>query len=173
MMMRARLHLEAGAIAMQKLIPVVLLILFSLPTFGQKAEVFGGYQLTHFDGGTNSNGWNAALTGNFLPFLGVTADFSGVYNSGTHFYTYTFGPEVHARALGVKPFAHALFGGGTFTGGGVNSTGFTTYIGGGIDVKVLPFVSARLAQVDWMTTRFSGVTNKNNMRYSAGLVLRF
>jgi hypothetical protein len=104
---------------MQKLMPVVLLFLFSLPTFGQKAEVFGGYQLTHFDGGPNSNGWNAALTGNFLPFLGVTADFSGVYNSGTHFYTYTFGPEVHARALGVKPFAHALFGGGTFSRGGV------------------------------------------------------
>jgi hypothetical protein len=78
---------------------------FSLPTFGQKAEIFGGYQLTHFDSRPNSNGWNAALTGNFLPFLGVTADFSGVYNSGTHFYTYTFGPEVHARALGVKPFA--------------------------------------------------------------------
>ncbi len=152
---------------------VVLLFLFSLPTFAQKAEVFGGYQLTHFDGGPNSNGWNAALTGNFLPFLGVTADFSGVYNSGTHFYTYTFGPEVHARALGVKPFAHALFGGGTFSGGGVSSTGFTTYLGAGLDVKILPFVSARLAQVDWMTTRFSGVTNKNNMRYSAGLVLRF
>jgi hypothetical protein len=73
----------------------------------------------------------------------------------------------------VKPFAHALFGGGTFSAGGVSSTGFTTYLGGGVDVKILPFVSARLAQVDWMTTRFSGVTNKNNLRYSAGLVLRF
>jgi hypothetical protein len=84
-------------------------------------------------------------------------------NSGTQFYTYTFGPEVPARALGVKPFAHALFGGGRFSGGGVNSTGFTTYLGGGVDVKILPFVSARLAQVDWMTTRFSGVTDKNNL----------
>jgi hypothetical protein len=111
--------------------------------------------------------------GYFLPFLVVTADFSGVFNSGTYFYTYTFGPEVHARALGVKPFAHALFGGGTFSGGSVNSTGFTAYLSGGVDVKILPFVSARLAQVHWMTTRFSGGTNKNNMRYSAGLVLRF
>ncbi len=158
---------------MQKLMPVFLLFLLPLPMFAQKAEIFGGYQLTHFDGGTNSNGWNAALTGNFLPFFGVTADFSGVYNSGTHFYSYTFGPEVHARAFGVKPFAHALFGGSTFSSGGVNSTGFTTYLGGGVDVKILPFVSARLTQVDWMTTRFSGVTNKNNVRISAGLVLRF
>jgi hypothetical protein len=155
---------------------LVLLLFFSvpsLPVLGQKAEVFGGYQLTHFDGGPTFNGWNAALTGNVLPFVGLTADFSGVYNSGTHFYTYTFGPEVHARVLGVKPFAHALFGAGTFSAGGASSTGFTTYVGGGVDVKVLPFVSARLAQVDWMTTRFSGSTDKNNLRYSAGLVLRF
>jgi hypothetical protein len=100
--------------------------LLSLPALAQKAELFGGYQLTHFDGGSTSNGWNAAVTGNVFPFLGLTADFSGVYDSGTHFYTYTFGPEVHARALGVKPFAHALFGGGTFSAGGTSSTGFTT-----------------------------------------------
>jgi hypothetical protein len=150
-----------------------LLLCLALPAFGQKAELFGGYQLTHFDGGPTSSGWNAAITGNFLPFVGLTADFSGVYNSGTHFYTYTVGPEVHARILGMKPFAHALFGGGTFSAAGSSSTGFTTYVGGGLDVKILPFVSARLAQVDWMTTRFSGFTDKNNFRYSAGLVLRF
>jgi len=43
-----------------------------------KAEIFGGYQLTHFDGGPNSSGWNAALTGNFNSWLGITADFSSV-----------------------------------------------------------------------------------------------
>jgi hypothetical protein len=31
----------------------------------QKAEVFSGYQYMRPDGGPNSNGWNAALTGNF------------------------------------------------------------------------------------------------------------
>src|SRR6266481_1467398 len=99
---------------MQKLLPAIVILLFvSLPALGQKAELFGGYQLTHFDGGPTSSGWNAAVTGSVLPFLGITADFSGVYNSGTRFYTYTVGPEVHARVLGVKPFAHALFGAGT------------------------------------------------------------
>jgi hypothetical protein len=158
---------------MRKLLPVLLLCLATLPALGQKAELFGGYQLTRFDGGSTSSGWNAALTGNVLPFIGLTADFSGVYSSGTHFYTYTFGPEVHARILGVKPFAHALFGAGTFSGNGFDSTGFTSYVGGGVDVKILPFVSARLAQVDWMTTRFEGFTDKSNLRYSGGLVLRF
>jgi hypothetical protein len=159
---------------MRKLILAALLsCLASLPTLAQKTEIFAGYQLTHFDGGSNSNGWNGAITGNILPFVGITADFSGVYDSGTKFYTYTFGPEVHARALGVKPFAHALFGGGTISGGGVSSTGFTMYVGGGLDVKIAPAISARLAQVDWMTTRFSGFTDRNNIRYSGGLVLRF
>jgi hypothetical protein len=162
-----------------RLISIVCLFLFSLPTVAQKAEVFGGFQLTRFNGGLKSNGWNAAVTGNVLPFLGLTADFSGVYNSGA-FYTYTFGPEVHARVFGLKPFAHALFGGGTFTNVGIPaSTGFTTYLGGGVDVKILPFLSARLAQADWMTTRFPNETesrpgrSKNNVRFSAGLVLRF
>ena len=158
---------------MRRLILVALVLGLALPALAQKAEIFGGYQLTHFDGGANSSGWNAAVTGNVLPFIGLTADFSGVYDSGTHFYTYTFGPEVHARALGVKPFAHALFGGGTFSDGVSSSTGFTTYLGGGVDVKVAPAISARLAQVDWMITRFSGFTDRNNIRYSGGLVLRF
>src|ERR1700733_5188251 len=141
-----------------------LLLSFALPAFGQKIELFGGYQFTHFDGGPTSNGWNAAITRKVFPFFGVTADVSGVYGAGTHFYTYTAGPEVHVRILGMKPFAHALFGGGTLSAIGASSTGFTTYVGGGVDVKVLPFVSARLAQVDWMTTRLSGLTDRNNIR---------
>jgi hypothetical protein len=168
------------------LMAVLVLGLMSLPAFAQKAELFGGYQLTHVNSGatvvsgvpvstsgTNINGWNASLTGNFAPFLGLTGDFSGVYKNGGKFHTYTFGPEVHVHAGGIKPFAHALFGGGTGSGNGVSETGLVMYYGGGLDVKIAPFVSARLAQVDWMVTRFSGVTEKNTLRFSAGLVLRF
>src|SRR5690348_14626605 len=42
-----------------------------------KAELFGGYQYTHPDGGPSLNGWNGALTGNFNKTFGITADFSG------------------------------------------------------------------------------------------------
>lgn len=149
------------------------LALTALPASAQKAALFGGYQLTHFDGGTNFNGWNASLTRNFGHFLGVTGDFSGVYNSGDKFHTYSFGPEVHARGEGVKVFAHALFGGGKASAGGLSSNGFVMFYGGGIDVKVQKHVSARLGQFDWMITRFNGVTDKNNFRYSGGLVLHF
>lgn len=40
-----------------------------------RAEIFGGYQYTHFDGGPNANGWNASLTGNVNSWFGITADF--------------------------------------------------------------------------------------------------
>jgi hypothetical protein len=48
-----------------------------------KGELFGGYQYTRIggSGGTNANGWNAALTGNVNRWFGVTGDFSGAYKS--------------------------------------------------------------------------------------------
>ena len=107
------------------------LTLVALPAAAQKADAFGGYQLTHFDGGSNFNGWNAAITGNFGHILGVTGDFSGVYHSGGHFHTYTFGPEVHARGGAVKIFAHGLFGAGTASAGSASTNGFVCFSAAG------------------------------------------
>lgn len=137
-----------------------------------KAEIFGGYQFTRLDGGPNLNGWNAALTGDIGHFFGITADFSGVYGSGLSFQTYTFGPEVHAHLPLVKPFAHALFGGGRASISGISSNGFDMMFGGGIDVGHGP-LAFRVAQFDWMTTRFSGFTDHKNVRVSSGIVIRF
>lgn len=102
----------------------------------------------------------------------MTADFSGVYGSGLSFQTYTFGPEVHAHLPLVKPFAHALFGGARVSAGGVSTTGFDMMFGGGIDVGHGP-LAFRVAQFDWMTTRFNGNTDHNNVRFSTGIVFRF
>jgi len=41
---------------------VVLMVSAVAANAAPKAEVFGGYQFTHFDGGPNMNGWNGALT---------------------------------------------------------------------------------------------------------------
>src|SRR5207249_1502875 len=78
--------------------------MLSLQAFAQemgtapKAEIFGGYQYTRFDGGVNANGWNTALAGNLNNWFGIAADFGGAYKSlnGASFntYTYTFGPVV-------------------------------------------------------------------------------
>ena len=137
-----------------------------------KAEVFGGYQFTRTEGGPNWNGWNAALTGNMGSFFGVTADFSQVYNSGVHYSTYTFGPEVHVHLPIVKPFAHVLVGGGRLAGPGGSVNGLTTYFGGGVDAGSGP-LAWRVAQFDWLYQRFNGASSSKNVRISTGLVIRF
>ncbi|MGB6357670.1 MAG: hypothetical protein WBF30_02730, partial [Candidatus Acidiferrales bacterium] len=45
-------------------------------------------------------------------------------------------------------------------------------VGGGIDVKVVPFVSLRVIQLDYLVTRF-GSTTQNQPRASAGIVVHF
>lgn len=161
---------------MRKLMGVSLfvgLMMFStMALAAPKAEIFGGYQYTHLDGGLNMNGVNGALTGNFNSFLGIRADFSSSFKSGANFQTYTFGPEVSVRLPMIKPFAHALFGGARASAGGVSNSGFDMMYGGGVDVGAGP-LAFRLGQFDWMVTRFSGFTDKNNVRFSTGLVIRF
>jgi hypothetical protein len=150
------------------------------------ATLFGGYQYTRFDnpsvsinsgnffgsGGLGANGWNAALTGGFNSWLGIRADFSAAYPSGFNFYTYTFGPELSVHLPIVRPFAHALFGGARISSGGSSTTGFDMMLGGGVDVGH-GILAWRVAQLDWMSTRFSGFTDNKNVRICTGLVLRF
>lgn len=161
---------------MRRLISISLL--FGLLSFSAvahaapKAVIFGGYQYTHLDGGPNMNGWNGALTGNFNHWLGITADLSGSYNSGFHFYTYTFGPQISADLPMIRPFVHVLFGGAKATAGGVSNSGFDMMVGGGVDAGH-GLVGLRLGQFDWMTTHFNGYTDRKNVRFSTGLVLNF
>lgn len=170
---------------MGKLWAMILLFgLCSLPAMAAdqpKAEVFGGYQYTRFDGGENANGWNVAGTVNLNHWFGVTADFSGAYFSefgaDFHNYTYTFGPTVAFRGAPlVTPFAHALFGGATASAGvegvSVSQNGFAAIIGGGVDVKVSPHLAVRPVQFDWMSLHSDGGSSNNNFRYSAGIVFR-
>jgi len=167
---------------------IVLLGLFSLPVLAQdtpKAEVFGGYQFTHFGSSgvsENFNGWNASLTGNFNKVFGVAADFSGAYKTisgvSVKAYTYTFGPVVSLNHEGTfNPFVHALFGGAhlsaSLSGASGSTNGFTMMMGGGADAKVAPHFAVRLVQVDWEYFHFSGQSFSNNVRISTGVVARF
>jgi hypothetical protein len=150
----------------------VLLFVAAAPA-QSKAELFGGYQFTRLDGGPNLNGWNGAITGSFNKTFGITGDFSGVYGSGGSFYTFAVGPKLTAHLPVVKPFVHALVGGARVSGGGGGgTTGFATMLGGGLDVGH-GHLAWRVVQADWMLTRFSGFTDKKNVRVSTGLVLRF
>jgi hypothetical protein len=138
----------------------------------------------------NFNGYEFSATYKILPFVGVTADFSGHYGTVTgsssgHVQTFLFGPELSFPAK-VSPFVHALFGvahqsvgAGTSTSNGspVNvfsstDNAFATAIGAGIDLHLAPFLSFRAIQLDYLVTRFHSDT-QNQPRASTGVVLRF
>ena len=152
-----------------------LLVLSAVMASGQKdtpkAEVFGGYQFADGDG-VKLNGWNAAVTGNISRWLGITADFAGVYNGG-HVYSYMFGPTIAARRKHLTPFAHALFGGANGGGPTGGSTAFSMALGGGIDANAGNHFAFRIFQGDWWLLRANGFTDKNNGRISTGIVMRF
>jgi opacity protein-like surface antigen len=172
---------------MRKLIGLVLLVgFFSVAGFAQesapRAEFFGGYQYTRFDGGTNANGWNTSLTGNVNNWFGVAADFSGAYASPSSVsfrnYTYTFGPVVSMRQNDkFTPFAHFLAGGyhasASFSGVSASDSGFAMMFGGGVDVNASRRLAFRAVQFDWLSMRGNGSTSNNNMRLSTGLLFRY
>ncbi len=148
-----------------------------------RVEVFGGYQFTRIGGpgGVNTNGWDAAITGDLNRWFGVKADFSGAYKNvagfGARAHTFTFGPVVSLRGERVKPFAHALFGGfnasAGFGGLGASTNGFTMMLGGGADYAASAHLSVRVIQADWILWHAQGITEKKNARISTGLVVRF
>lgn len=137
----------------------------------------------------NLNGWEVSATLKLIPFVGMTADFSehtgtGLGASSAKYRTYLFGPELRFPGP-ISPFAHILLGGAhvsTTTASisdspynavlGAKDTAFASAIGGGIDLKVLPFIAVRPIQIDFLTTRF-GSSSQNQPRISAGLVLHF
>ena len=161
---------------MRKLIGVaVMLCMISMVGMAQEKplpEVYGGFQFTDTDGGFHATGWNTAANFYFTRWLGATGDFSGVYNSGTNLYTYTFGPVVSTHKHSMSPFAHALFGGAHAATGSIGDGGMAMMFGGGVDVGNKKF-AVRAVQFDWLTLRFNGVSDHNNFRVTTGLMYRF
>ena len=146
------------------------------PAFAQRVEIFGGAQFEHLQPSYNAVGWNASLTGNFKHVLGITGDFSGVYNSrraNSSVYTYTVGPVLTARLPVVQPFVHALFGGATVSNGGVSDNAFAMLLGGGLDIGLRKGIGLRLVQADWLMTKFGEQSQDRQGRVSAGIVIKF
>jgi hypothetical protein len=138
---------------------------------GPVAEVFAGGSFVRI-GGTNFGGWNTSITGKVNSWLGVTADFSGHYNSPVHLYTYTFGPRLSVpQDSGLVPFTQATFGVARIGALGANFNGFGGYIGGGLDWIAHERIAVRLMQIDALLTRISG-SNDSGTRLSFGVVFR-
>lgn len=152
-----------------------------------KAEIFGGYQYTNVSDGTdrhNFNGWNAAVTAFPHKYVGLTADFSGAYGSpfstDVKLHNFLFGPTFRFPLQKATPFAHALFGASHVnidTDPSISDHAFSFAFGGGLDVSAGHRLGLRLAQLDYLGTRFRPGTfapgTLNHFRYSTGLVLKF
>jgi hypothetical protein len=155
---------------------ILLAGILCAPALAQRVEIFGGAQFEHLQSSYNAAGWNASLTGNFKHVLGITGDFSGVYNSrraSSSVYTYTVGPVLTARLPVVQPFVHALFGGATASNAGVKDNAFAMFLGGGLDVGLRKGIGLRLVQADWLMTKFGDQSQDKQGRVSAGIVIKF
>lgn len=163
-----------------------LVFLASLPALAQvvpKAELFGGYSWA----GGNFHGWNASVTGNITKRFGIVADFSGHYGSELDgsvlikqdAHSFLFGPRFSFRGKRLTPFVYALFGATQFHESAIISgqklsdsdTGFSSALGGGLDVKVNDRAAIRAFQLDYFRPNFFGEVH-NRGRFAFGVVLR-
>ena len=172
---------------LRKALCSMCLVFFALlPAMAQgvpKAEVFGGYSWA----GGNFHGWNASVTGNLNKRLGIVADFSGHYGNELEgsilvkkdAHSFLFGPRFSfRRGKRVTPFVYALFGATRFQESATISgqklsqsdTGFSSALGGGLDVKVNDRVAIRAFQIDYFRPNFFGEAH-NRGRLAFGVVL--
>jgi opacity protein-like surface antigen len=163
----------------------------------------------------NFSGWNSEVQYNWKPRLGFVADFAGHYGNpfsssnqalvqlpDANEYSLMGGAVYTFKAKSkFTPFAHALVGGeryhldaGSIPGLFGSSQWVTDWalaaaVGGGVDYKVYPRFSVRLAQFDYYYTGHdlnaiydhafgpnvlpSLSSHENNLRFSAGIVVKF
>jgi hypothetical protein len=150
----------------------------------QGACVITGCVTTTTTQNLNFNGWEVGGAFKVLGPLALAADYSDTSGSfqgaHTHLRTYLVGPQLRFPGP-ISPFAHFLVGGahesttaivGPITTFSPTQNGFATALGGGLDLKLLPLLSVRPIQIDYLLTHFNSKT-QNQFRYSVGIVVRF
>jgi len=161
--------------------------------YAPRLELSGDYSYVrangdNSNGGFNVHGGSASLAYNFSDRFSLVADggayrFRGLPSGLTStMYTYLFGPRIALSGSGrIVPYAQVLVGGGQLNassgGAQAGETGFAMAAGGGLDVPFHRHFAVRVVQAEYLLTRFSSVTGssatQNNIRISAGLVIRF
>ncbi|HYL92042.1 MAG TPA: outer membrane beta-barrel protein [Alphaproteobacteria bacterium] len=186
---------------MKKLVIVcAVLAAFSIAAGAQdypKVEVFGGYVFNHYNldkVGFNLNGGTGSISYNPTQTLGLVADISvyhgnpkfGIAELDTTRVSYLFGPKLAMRSNPkFTPYVHSLFGSVhesvTVKFPGVPSfpaetdNAFGMALGGGVDVKVHNNIAIRVAQVEYVFTKFRDAVDnhQSGVRISTGIVFRF
>ena len=166
-------------------------------------EVFGGYSFAARDFssgnvGTLHLGWNASVNLKLNRVLGVVADFGGHYSRqnsagdcafgmtscNSRVYTAMVGPQLSFPLPKITPFAHGLIGIAHASQNGTQpidpfqgNNSMIVALGGGLDHHLTRHFALR-GQGDYLLTRFTYSDdqrhfNNNNLRISAGVVVRF
>ena len=111
---------------------------------------------------------------------------AGTFQSQGSMVTYLFGPQINIPGYRKRVFCETLFGiantgayanlfkSAGVTGLSAQNSGFAMAIGGGLDIGVAKHVALRVAQVDYLMTRYEwkpiGINNQSNFRFQTGLV---
>lgn len=116
---------------------------------------------------------------------------AGTFNTQMNMFTFLFGPQLSfpVPSSKVRIFGETLFGGAHtnlwsnlfkqagISGPAATKTGFAYALGGGVDLGINDRVAFRIAQVDYVATRYSwatlGVQNQNSVRFQGGFVFVF
>jgi opacity protein-like surface antigen len=161
------------------------------------SQTFGPNLITSTVTRPNLKGWEASFEGKMVPWIGIVAwigivgDVSGHYGTQSftqftpagpikvnvtgHEQEYLAGLRFSVPIGSFTPFAEGLAGvAHIHTGGstpGPSNTSFATAVGGGIDYRLFRPVAVRV-EGDYLHTKFFNA-GQNNLRLSAGIVLRF
>ena len=154
-----------------------LFFLFSVSAGAQGVDLFGGYSFERLDSSPGRNLSGIEVTGQYKlrDFFGIAADFDAHFGLPSSFDARTLdfmaGPQISFPAR-ISPFVHVLGGVGHISFNGATDNSFAVAFGGGVDMRIVPFVSWRIVQIDDLVTHHFD-TVQHNARVSTGLVFRF
>lgn len=143
-----------------------------------RAKAEGETELGNVSVWTNLYGWQASVAYNLNPNFAIEGDISGQYDSPVSNYFFLGGPKYIFTRNRVAPFAHFLIG-ITHTGVDIpdvtvlDNDNLTLCMGGGLDVRVSPWLSVRPFQIDYITVKLGEPSNlwSDNVRFGFGGVL--
>lgn len=154
-----------------------LVMLAPMAAHAQRFDLFGGYTMAEFDESRQlayTSGWAASLTYKFNPYLGLSGAFRGNYGTlfsePTNVHTFYVGPQL-SLPMRYSPFVHVLVGDLRWSMTTVERNAISTEVGGGLDIRVKPYLSIRAIEFDVVTGNIT--PSSNNGRFCFGVVYHF
>ena len=130
-------------------------------------------------------GFGLAFGYNFHPNFALEGDYGGNWKSGFNINTYSLGPRLMLRTENMNYFIHTLISLNQLNTPFGNHNGIGAILGGGMDLKVVKYLSIRLIEADfqWGRQHFSTIvppdqpdlrrSSFDGVRLRSGILLNF